>query len=326
MALTKEQYDSIMLEYSQARDLHHRELVRRRNQVYARIPEYRELESDVLTLGMQQLRSALMPEADEKGSAASVSLREHLDEIGRKKRQLLLDNGFPENYLAPVYDCPDCQDTGYIGTQKCHCLKSREIRVLYDQSHLQALFRTNNFSVLSYEFYTGEDLAHFRKAVNTCRSFIENFKISYENLYFYGTVGTGKSFLSICTAQELLSQGFSVLYFSASGLFERLSSYVFSYNNKEDYQRFCSDLYGCDLLIIDDLGTELMSSFVSAQLFSCINERHLGRKSTMISTNLNLPELRDRYSDRVYSRIISEYTPLKLTGPDIRILKKYNMH
>ena len=313
-----------MLEYSQTRDLHHRELVRRRGQVYARIPEYRELEDEVLSLGMQQLRSRLKPDSDPASPA--VSLRDQVEEIGRKKRQLLLDNGFPEDYLTPVYDCPDCKDTGYIGTEKCHCLRSREIQVLYDQSHLQALFRTNNFSVLSYEFYKGEDLAHFRNAVSTCRSFIENFKISYENLYFYGTVGTGKSFLTICTAQELLNQGFSVLYFSASGLFELLSSYVFSYNNKEDYRRFCSDLYGCDLLIIDDLGTELMSSFVSAQLFSCINERHLGRKSTVISTNLNLPELRDRYSDRVYSRIISEYTMQKLTGPDIRILKKYNMH
>ena len=141
-------------------------------------------------------------------------------------------------------------------------------------------------------------------------------------MFFYGTVGTGKSFLSGCIAKELLQQGCSVIYFSSSGLFETLARYSFDFREKEALYGFCEDLYGCDLLIIDDLGTEVTNNFVTSQLFACLNERNLRRKSSIISTNLNLSELRDRYSDRIFSRITSNYSLCKLTGPDIRICRK----
>ena len=144
----------------------------------------------------------------------------------------------------------------------------------------------------------------------------------YRNLYLYGTVGTGKSFLSVCIARELLESGHSVLYFSAAALFDRLSMYSFDPKVREELRSFTSDLYGCDLLIIDDLGTELTSQFISAQLFTCLNERHLSRKSTVISTNLSLKEMQARYSDRVFSRITNDYDLYKLTGNDIRVLKR----
>jgi DNA replication protein DnaC len=135
-------------------------------------------------------------------------------------------------------------------------------------------------------------------------------------------VGTGKSFLSGCIAKELIENGHSVIYFSASGLFETLSQFSFDYKNKDELHGIYEDLYSCDLLIIDDLGTELTNNFVTSQLFSCLNERHMRRKSTIISTNLSLEELRNRYSDRIFSRITSNYNLCKLSGPDIRIYKK----
>ena len=144
----------------------------------------------------------------------------------------------------------------------------------------------------------------------------------YHNLFFYGTVGTGKSFLSGCIASELLESGHSVIYFSASGLFDALARYAFDSRAKEALSGFYEDLYHCDLLIIDDLGTEMTNTFVASQLFSCLNERHLRKNATIISTNLSLEELRDRYSDRVFSRITSHYDLCKLTGPDIRMCKK----
>lgn len=151
--------------------------------------------------------------------------------------------------------------------------------------------------------------------------FVQNFKQDYHNLFFYGTVGTGKSFLSGCIASELLQTGHSVIYFSASGLFDTLARYAFDSRAKEALSGFYEDLYNCDLLIIDDLGTEMTNTFVASQLFSCLNERHLRKNATIISTNLSLEELRDRYSDRVFSRITSHYDLCKLTGPDIRMCK-----
>ena len=116
------------------------------------------------------------------------------------------------------------------------------------------------------------------------------------------------------------------LYDSLTGLFEMLSKYSFDYRNRDDQKDRYADLYQCDLLIIDDLGTELTNQFVASQLFSLLNERHMGKKATIISANLSLEELQKRYSDRIFSRITSHYKICKLAGPDIRMYKKRLMN
>ena len=122
-------------------------------------------------------------------------------------------------------------------------------------------------------------------------------------------------------AKELLDQGTAVIYFSSSDLFRQLSDYAFDYNSKSELENLCDYLYNCELLIIDDLGTELTNSFVIAQLFTILNERDLRHRSTIISTNLSLQEIHGRYQDRVFSRIMSHFQLLKLTGSDIRLQK-----
>ena len=230
--------------------------------------------------------------------------------------------GFPADYLEPIYDCKDCKDTGYVDGHKCHCFRQAEISLLYEQSNISRMLEKENFSTLSYEYYQGEDLIRFQNAVEECKKFTQNFRLDYRNLFFYGTVGTGKSFLSGCIAKELLEAGNSVIYFSAAGLFEALSQLSFDYKNKDELHGIYDGLYQCDLLIIDDLGTELTNNFVTSQFFSCLNERHMRRKSTIISTNLSLEELRNRYSDRIFSRITSNYTICKLSGTDVRMYKR----
>ena len=194
MGLTKEQYDRIMQDYAAAQDRNRHEQMRRRHLVYAKIPEYQKLEEEIPSLGVESLRVAigLSPEeAREKLQSLRDAIRERTD----RKRQLLLENGFPEDFLEPRYDCPDCHDTGYIDGKKCHCLKKREVEVLYDQSNLKKLIQTNNFSLMSDVYYEGESKQLFHKAVALSRAFIRNFDEHYENLYFYGTVGTGKALL-----------------------------------------------------------------------------------------------------------------------------------
>lgn len=325
MALTNQQYEEIMRTYEETRDRNRRLGEQRRAEVLRRLPSYAELEEQVGTLSLEAARRMLADDAAD--NAPPAGLHDRIAEIVSRKRALLAGAGFAPDYLDPIYTCPDCRDTGYIDTpehlrQKCHCLRQRELDILYEQSHLREVLAAQNFAALSYDYYEGEDLERFRGAVKICRDFIQNFKRDYANLFFYGTVGVGKSFLSGCVAGELLSQGVSVIYFSAVSLFDTLADYAFRSKEHDGLTAFCEDLYGCGLLIIDDLGTELTNAFVASQLFTCLNERHLRRKATVISTNLNLEELRDRYSDRIFSRITSHYTLCKLTGPDVRMKRR----
>ena len=292
------------------------EMQRRRDYVYEHLPKYRELEDETASLSVAQGKKLLF--GDE---TALEKLRKSLADLKEQKEQLLTEAGLSADYLEPIFSCPDCRDTGYIDREKCHCLRQAEISLLYEQSGLQEILANNNFSLLSYEYHSGEDLLHFEKAVENCKNFIKNFDSDYHNLFFYGTVGTGKSFLSCCVAKELMDQGCSVIYFGATGLFDLLSDAAFHTKNRDERQNAYADLYRCDLLIIDDLGTELTNQFTASQLFSLLNERHLGKKSTLISTNFTLAQLRDRYSDRIFSRITSNFDVCRLAGEDIRMYK-----
>ena len=224
---------------------------------------------------------------------------------------------------APV---PICQDTGYVGSQKCSCFKKAEIELLYTQSNLKEILEKENFDHFSFDYYSDTmkneatgltERETARRAYDIARGFVRNFDSSFENLFLYGDTGVGKTFLSHCIAHDLLESAHCVMYFSAFDLFELLADSKFS-RDKTEGQEFVFD---SDLLIIDDLGTELTNSFVSSQLFLCINERIMRRKSTIISTNLKLENFSDTYSERTFSRIASNYRMVKLEGKDIRIQK-----
>ena len=286
MPLTNTQYDQILHQYEEKQAKTRREMEQKLSYVYQHVPGYQDLAEAVASVSVAQGRKLLA--GDEE---ALEDLKDTLAELSGRKAQLLKDFGLPENYLEPVYECPDCKDTGYIDGDKCHCFKQAMITLLYEQSNIQEMLRTENFNALSFEYYQGEDLSRFQNAVRTCQNFIKNFNSDYHNLFFYGTVGTGKSFLSGCVAKELIERGHSVIYFGATGLFDWLSK-----------------------------------KFVTSQLFALLNERHMGKKATVISTNLSLEELRNRYSDRIFSRITSNYEVCKLSGQDIRMYKKRLMN
>lgn len=322
MALTNAQHESILIEYQHIRDGNRALRESRKEMICRSIPEFGELADSVSTLSVAAARRMLAGD-----DTAPAVLHERLARITSRQKELLLENGYAEDYLDPIYNCPHCQDTGYLNTEeglrrKCRCFRQKEIALLYAQSNIRDLIGKENFSTLSFRYYEGDDLRRFEAAVQISKKFAETFKEDYQNLFFYGTVGTGKSFLSGCIAAELLQKGNSVIYFSSSGLFDTLARFSFDAKSKEALHDLYEDFYNCDLLIIDDLGTEITNSFVTSQLFSCLNERYLRSRSTLISTNLSLEELRDRYSDRIFSRITSSFHLCKLTGPDIRIMKK----
>lgn len=265
------------------------------------------------------------------GKPSAKALRRYILRLSEKKTELLVSAGYPKDYLQPHFNCPDCQDTGYIGTQKCHCFRQAIIDLLYTQSNLKEFLETENFSRFSLGYYssgitdpvTGLNAQQIaRRALTECRNFVKNFDTSFENLFLYGNTGLGKTFLSHCIARELIETAHSVIYFSAFRLFELFADAAFGRGGDELPEELKQHIFDCDFLIIDDLGTELTNTFVSSQLFLVLNERILRRKSTLISTNLALGTFADTYSERVFSRISSSYTMLKLIGDDIRIQKK----
>ena len=316
MAMDNAQFDAIMRTYDRLRSQHNHELTKRFEEIYTNIPEYKALDESLPSVSISYAKRVI-----EGDFSAQAELKRELSQIAMQKENLLLQNGYPKNYLEMPYTCPTCKDTGYIGGNKCVCLKNKLLSVLYEQSNIAELLKTDNFDNLSEEYYQGEDLEHFRNAVNSCHELVDNFKTKKENLFLYGDAGVGKSFLSCCIAKELLDSGYSVLYFSSSLLFDILKENDFGKDSKENLYTSKEDIYNCDLVVIDDLGTELTNSYIQTQLFSLINERILRNKSTIISTNLPLKGLRELYTDRVFSRITANYKLCKLSGPDIRIYK-----
>ena len=317
-------YREIEREYDYQRQENQRTEQARRAEIAERIPAYKELTLQSREKALELLNARLNGEQSTHFSAK---------EISQKKKQLLQDNGYPADYLDPVYACRDCEDTGYLkdayGVRRipCHCYQKKVTekfgRAYGEASGLFDLIRTENFENLSEAFYEGEDLANFKRAEQLCREFVSNQDRGCQNFLFYGNIGTGKSFLSGCMAAELLKQGKEVLYFSAVSFFEKLADLQFSEGgaNREKLSGFREEVYHCDMLILDDLGTERVNQFILSELFSLINERLRRQKATVISTNLTLQNLSDVYTERVLSRITSGYTLCKLTGKDIRLEK-----
>lgn len=324
MALSNSQYDHFMRIYEKRQLENENRLRGRFEEVYKQIPRLQTLDQSISELSVRQARKLL-----DGDNAALTVLKNDLHLLFEEKRLLLTQAGYPEDYLELTYTCPDCKDTGYVDGKKCHCFKKAIIDFLYTQSNLREVLEKENFDTLSMEYYsrshvdplTGRtSVEAMETAVRACREFAENFPGEGRNLLLYGDTGVGKTFLTHCVAKELLDKTFSVIYFTASQLFDILAKKQFDKDEEaaQDYEH----IYDCDLLIIDDLGTEFANTFTTSQLFVCLNERLLRKKSTMISTNLSLDDLNTLYSERVFSRITSAYTVLRMTGDDIRIKKK----
>jgi DNA replication protein DnaC len=326
MPLNNSQYDEIIRTYD-ARQLSARHILESRIQeAHSRCPRLSEIDDAIAAASVEQARKLL--DGDQN---ALQELRNRIAAYRQERSSLLSSLGYDEDFFTPVYTCPDCKDTGYIGNSRCHCFEQAAIDLVYTQSNIKEILKKENFSTFSFDYYSDDDvnpatglssLATAKDAVAKCREFIDTFSSPGSNLYIYGDTGIGKTFLSNCVAKELMDKGYSVIYFTSFQLFDTLSKGVFK--KDEDAIAAHRNIFDCDLLIIDDLGTELANSFTTSQLFLCLNERILRRKSTIISTNLGLRELADIYSERVLSRISSNYTIIKLFGTDIRILKRHS--
>lgn len=329
MALKNFQYNKILREYD-SRQLQNRYLLEKRTEeIYNNIPEFKEIDQQIVSGSIADTKKLLM------GDITGLNkLKEDNLDLSMRKIELLCEHGYPSDYLSPIYTCNECKDTGYINNEKCHCFKQSIVNLVYSQSNIQRAIAQENFSTFSYQYYSNDyveettkltPLDNAKKVVQACKDFIDNFDKAYENILLYGNTGVGKTFLANCIAKELLDKSHTVIYLTAFQLFDILEKNKFGKNgeNYEAENQF-DYILDCDLLIIDDLGTELNNTFVTSQLYLCINERHLRQHSTIISTNLSWNDLNRNYSERIFSRITSNYILLKIVGEDIRLKKAFS--
>lgn len=325
MSLTNTQFDEIMRSY-QDRQLRRQRLISaRRKEVASLAPEIAAIDGEIAHLSVSRAHRLLSGDAQ-----ALAGLKEEIAALSARRDELLCSLGYPADYFEPGYECPNCRDTGYIANRRCHCMKQASIDLVYAQSNLSDILERENFSNFSFSYYADDvidqdtnisSLAAAKNAYSKCRRFVHSFDQTFQNIFLFGNTGVGKTFLSNCIAKELLDTGHSVIYFSAHRLFDILAENTFHKNTAavSDYK----NIFDCDLLIIDDLGTEMANTFTSSQFFVCLNERILNRKSTLISSNLELADIASIYSERVFSRITSNYMLLHLFGTDIRIQKNW---
>lgn len=318
MALTNAQYDKIGAAYEETRMQNAFELQKRKERIAEEIPQYSALDAQIASLHRKYLMDLMQdtPGTKEKMAAERRALSE-------KKRELLLASGYSPDYLEMRYVCEACKDTGWIGRQKCHCLESREIEVLYKQSNVATVLEKENFRTLDMEIIPPEQKAAYMETVAFCKAYVDRFPEGNpdshnRNVLFMGRVGTGKTFLTNCIAKALLDKLYSVIYFSSADFFDTAARYAFG-KDKEEYGSFQEDIYNCDLLIIDDLGTEMRNALTVSTLFSLINEREIRGKATILSTNLDIVQLRDDYSERTASRLVSKFDILLMDGKDLRM-------
>ena len=323
MALSNEQYDALMRQYNHKQARNNQIVSYRTDEVYSAIPALSQLDEEVSKVSVSSITAIF--NGKDINTAASESRRK-LSELKARRIKLMESHGFPADYLEPPYDCPDCKDTGYINGKRCHCFKQAAINIVYKQSNLSNILSKENFDCFDLDVYDDDYFepssdvsarATAQIALERAQNFVQHFKEKGGNLLLLGQTGCGKTFLSNCIAKALLDEGISVIYFTATGLFKVFEDQTF----KKKVDDLPDQIFDCDLLIIDDLGTELPNNFTITKLFQCLNERLLRNKSTVISTNLSLEQMRDTYSERITSRVFSNYDAIRLIGDDIRIKK-----
>lgn len=314
-------------EYEQAR----RELDRRRNsaekvqkahhdEIASKFPELLQIEQDMAKAGLSVIKALGM--GDDSVDYIKRLEKASLD-AQKKRAELLKANGYPEDYLKVKYFCSKCGDKGFKDGFMCSCHKQILKNNAYNKLCSQFPVDKCTFGNFDLNYYpdSGSDITPRKRMTavfDYCKSYAENFTTRSPGLLMLGQTGLGKTHLSLAIAGQVINRGYGVIYASAQNILNKLESEKFGKGDSDDTQQ---KLIECDLLILDDLGTEFSTQFTVSVIYNIINSRLLSSKPTIISTNLTMEQLEKTYSQRVSSRILSEYTLLRFDGTDIRQLK-----
>lgn len=286
----------------------------RAEKIYAEIPRVKAIDM-ALSRTALEIMSAVSG-GKENAEEALARVRARNASLMEERGALLKAAGYSESYTDVRYECEKCGDTGYVDGKMCECMKRELVMAGYQSSGLGRLIATQSFENFSLDYYKvgGANYKNMEHYFSLLRSFAQSFSSdTYRNFLLVGGTGLGKTHLSTAVAKTVIERGFDVLYVSAIDMFADFEQKQFG-NGEDNTRRY----FDCDLLIIDDLGTELTNQFTVTCLYNVINSRINTARSTFINTNLSRKEIETKYAERITSRLFGEYYPLVFTGADIR--------
>lgn len=324
MGYSKEIYekaDSIM---SQRRMSAEKELDIRRNKLYRLAPRAREIETQLAAtatkVGRAIIAGSNVREELLKLKKANLDLQQELNDI-------LLKNNLPKDYLDEKYTCDACEDRGNIDGITCTCYKELLKELACEKLNSLSPLKVSSFDTINLDYQSNVSQGNenspreqLNNIIKHCRAYAENFSKSSPNLFLHGDTGLGKTHISLAIAGVVTNNGFGVVYCSAPNILSRIERAHFSRNENEE--EILEPLRKCDLLIIDDLGTEFTTQFTSATIYNLINDRILSGKPFIINTNLTFQDLNKIYTPRITSRIVGSCERLLFKGKDVRFRNK----
>ncbi|MDU5504867.1 MAG: ATP-binding protein [Anaerococcus vaginalis] len=299
-----------------------KEQEKRKKEIYEKFPRIKVIDRTIASFGQQAAIKA------QEGINVD-EFKEKLKELDREKEEILSENSYPKDYLKIHYHCEICKDTGFVNTKTCSCRKKLIVEKKYSQSNISRLvqrenFRTFNANLYSknlYKDYPISPYENIKRIVNDAKIYANNFPKSYRNLYIFGDVGRGKTFLINSIAKEILDKNYSVLYLTATKLFSFMNDYLYAFSERKEELKEKYDLiFDSDLLIIDDLGSENDRNSNESNLFEIVNDRIINKKPMIFSSNYSEDELIEFYGDRIFSRIIGSSHVMEIFGEDLRLL------
>ena len=324
MGYSKDVYDEALAELMVRRNRAENENEVTRREFFKKYPRALELEQKIAQRAVMAARSVFSEKSDLR--TALERMKEQSLRLQEEYREIILKNGYPRDYLEVHYQCSQCSDTGYIDGKMCSCLKTLLRQKAYDKLNNSSPLSLSDFKSFSLEYYsrtpdetkTVSPYSRMEKILAFCREYAFNFPNGSNSLLLQGGPGLGKTHLSLAIAKTVIAKGYGVIYVSAPDILSTLEKEKFGRLRDEAVNETERILKECDLLILDDLGTEFNTPFTSACIYNIVNTRMMTKKPTIISTNLSLTQLQKLYSMRMVSRIIGETTRLEFIGSDIR--------
>lgn len=320
MSYAKENVRRVNMEYSGKAIRAQQDADRRREELHQRIPELIPIDRELGMTGIRIMDAFAKNPPDKVQEALDRIKAENL-EMQTARADCLKAHGIPVDYSDVKYECPICSDSGQDGNKMCACKKRRLIELGYESSGIGRLMKTQTFDSFRPEMQPDpQTQSEMRQVLNYARKYAESFDPEKSgNLLFIGPTGLGKTHLSTSIAAKVIEKGYDVVFETASNLFADFENEHFGRVTVEPGEEAPTEKYfRCDLLILDDLGTEMNSNFITSCLYNLINTRLNRGKTMLINTNLDRDELRKRYTDRVFSRLVGECLPICFRGADAR--------
>lgn len=328
MGYNKEIYESANRILENRRQKAKQEAKSRQDIFYIRCPRAKEIKKLLASTAINTAK-AVLNGADTKQQL--TLLKDKNLELQKELSSLLRSSGLSEDYLDIKYTCSKCNDEGYINGKMCSCMKTILRNEAFNKLNELSPLSLCTFDSFSLEYYsttqagknsTIEPQKRMEQILKFCKNYAINFNLSSANLLMQGATGLGKTHLSLAIARTVINKGYGVIYGSTQNIVTKLERERFRYNKENEETSSEQYLIDCDLLILDDLGTEFSTSFSNATIYNLINSRIMSEKPTIISTNLSIRELEKNYSERFVSRIMGNNIRLEFLGNDIRQQKQ----